>query len=116
WPLRRPEQSRSIIRVYFLHWSTQTTRRPNGIAAAAVVPVPANGSSTVSPCQLNSLMSRCGISTGNTAGCSSWVTLAMCHTVFVYSLHSSLVSLLLSLIVCEIVLLIEPHPYPRTAP
>ena len=41
-------------------------------------------------------MSRRGISAGNTAGCSASLVFAMCHTVLVYSRHSSTVSLLAS--------------------
>src|SRR5947208_1583631 len=65
-------------------------------AALAVVPTPPKGSSTVSPQNVKSLMSRCGISAGKTAGCTSCDSLAICQTVFVYSRHSSTVNLLFS--------------------
>jgi len=65
-------------------------RRPVVAAAASVVPLPMNGSSTVSPTKLNSRMHRRGSSSGNGAGCPVRLRLSPLnvHSPFVQSMKS----------------------------
>src|SRR5574343_1676096 len=62
--------------------------RPTSCAALPVVPVPMNGSRTVSPGNVYSLISLCGISAGNVAGCSGCDAPLMLQTSCVHCAHS----------------------------
>ena len=59
-------------------------------AASEVVPLPRNGSSTVSPKKVNISISLFGISTGNIAGCLSCLTPGNFQWPEKYSFHFSL--------------------------
>ena len=65
-------------------------RRPAPAAAASVVPLPRNGSSTTSPWKLNSRMHRRGSSRGNGAGWPVRLRLSPLnvHKPFVQSMKS----------------------------
>ncbi len=69
-PSPAEESRRSARSTYAGSTSTETEFRPVSIAARAVVPVPAKGSSTVSPAKLNIRMRRRGTSAGYGAGWS----------------------------------------------
>ena len=58
----------------------------------AVVPTPPNGSRTVVAMEREELDEASRESLVETAGWSRSAVLAICHTVFVYSLHSSLLA------------------------